>query len=60
MQYLKRSWDLAEACGNLSCPELFAVQDRVPHWFRSLVTKDGLAHFEASRNAKMPAALREF
>jgi hypothetical protein len=41
MQYLRRSHDLAEARGYLRYPEVLALLDRVPEWFRVLGTDSG-------------------
>jgi hypothetical protein len=60
MEYLARARDAAEARGYLSCPEVLALQRRVPAWFQALGTDSGAAEFEARRAIKLPAALREF
>jgi hypothetical protein len=60
MRYLGRAREAAEARGYLSCPEVRALQGRVPAWFRALGTDSGAAGFEARRAIRLPAALREF
>lgn len=60
MRYLQRARDLAEARGYLRYPEVLALQDQVPAWFRTLATDTGLAEFEARRGFPVPASLREF
>ncbi len=60
MQYLQRVYDLAEGRGYFRFPEVLALQDRIPDWFRALGTAAGLAEFEARRGVQVPAALREF
>jgi hypothetical protein len=60
MQSLQGARDLAEARGYLCCPEVLALQDRAPGWFRALGSEAGLADFEARRGIRVPAALREF
>jgi hypothetical protein len=59
MRYLQRALDLAEARGYLRYPEVLAVHDRVPNWFRALGTDDGVAEFEARQGFQVPAAVRE-
>ncbi|MDG3008379.1 hypothetical protein [Paludisphaera mucosa] len=60
MHYLRRIRDLAEARGYLDCPEVRAMEDRVPGWFRALGTVPGVAEFEARRGVRLPDAIREF
>jgi hypothetical protein len=60
MQFLQRAWDLAEVRGYFRYPEVLALQDHVPNWFRALGTAPGLAEFEARRGIQVPGALREF
>ena len=60
MQYLQRAYDLAEARGYLCDPEVLALHEHVPDWFRALGTAAGLAEFETRRGVQVPAALREF
>jgi hypothetical protein len=59
MRYLQRARDLADGRGYLRYPEVLALQDRVPDWFRALATDAGQAEFEARRGFRVPAALRE-
>lgn len=59
MKYLQRALDLAEARGYLQYPEVLALLDRVPDWFRALGTDAGVAAFEARRGLRVPAAVRE-
>jgi hypothetical protein len=51
---------LAEARGYLRFPEVLALQERVPRWFRALATDAGIADFEARHGVQVPAGLREF
>lgn len=60
MRFLERARVAAEARGYLACPEVRAIRDRAPAWFRALGTDPGAAEFEARRAMKLPAALREF
>jgi hypothetical protein len=60
MQYLQRAYDLAESRGYFRYPEVLALQDQVPNWFRALGTQVGLSEFENKHNLEVPRALREF
>jgi hypothetical protein len=60
MQKLQPAHDLAETRGYLRYPQVVALQDRVPKWFRFLGSSAGLADFEARRGLRVPAALQEF
>jgi hypothetical protein len=59
MRYLQHAFDLAEARGYLRYPEVLALHDRVPDWFRALGTDAGVAEFESRRGFRVPAAVRE-
>lgn len=59
MRYLQRALDLAEARGYLRYPEVLALHNRVPNWFRVLGVDAGVAEFEARRGVQVPAAVRE-
>jgi hypothetical protein len=59
MRYLQRALDLAEARGYLRYPEVIALHNRVPDWFRALGTDAGVAEFEARRGFRVTAAVRE-
>lgn len=60
MHFLQRAWQLADARGYMRYPQVVALQDRIPEWFRSLATPPGLAAFEQRRGIFVPPALREF
>jgi hypothetical protein len=59
MRYLQRALDLAQARGYLRYPEVLALSNRVPDWFRALGTAAGVAEFETRRGFRVPAAVRE-
>jgi len=59
MRYLQHALNLAEARGYLRDPEVLALHDCVPNWFRALGTDAGMAEFEARRGFRAPAAVRE-
>jgi hypothetical protein len=59
MRYLQRALDLAEARGYLRYPEVLALSNQVPDWFRALGTDAGVAEFETRRGFRVPAAMRE-
>jgi hypothetical protein len=59
MRYLQRALDLAEARGYLRYPEVLALHNQVPDWFRALGSDAGVADFEARHGFRVPAAMRE-
>ena len=60
MAYLSRAYDLAEKRGYFRYPEVVALRESVPDWFRGLGTVDGVASFEARHGVTLPVVLREF
>src|SRR5262245_42659866 len=60
LKYLSRSFALAEARGYLRYPEVVALEEIVPEWFRRLATTEGANAFETRHGATLPAAIREY
>lgn len=59
MGYLKTADELAEARGYFRFPQVAHLLRRVPAWFRSLGTDEGVAAWEARCGFRLPAAARE-
>jgi hypothetical protein len=57
--------ELNEICrlaqdAHLRCPALLDVERKVPQWFRSLGTAEGVDRFEQQHGVSVPAVLRDY
>ncbi len=60
MRYMLKAYTLAEERGYFRYPEVRALEEKVPDWFRRMGTDDGVSEFEKRHGVSLPISLREF